>query len=38
VSFTALALFGIAIATFLLGFLAYRAATCSAEREETRRI
>jgi len=38
VSFAALALFGISVATLLLGFLGYRAATFRAEREETRRL
>jgi len=37
-SFATLALFGISIATILLSFLAYRAATFRAEREETRRM
>jgi len=38
VSMSHLALFGISIATALLGFLGYRAATFRAEREETRRL
>jgi len=38
VSFAALALFGISVATLLLGFLGYRAATSRAEREDTRRL
>ena len=37
-SFAALALFEISLATLLLGFLGYRAATFRAEREETRRM
>jgi hypothetical protein len=38
VSFVALATFGISLATLLLVFLGYRAATSRAEREETRRM
>lgn len=37
-SFSNLAIFGISIATLLLGFLGYRAATFRVEREETRRL
>jgi hypothetical protein len=38
VSFTFIAVFGISIATLLLAFLGYRAATFRAERDETRRM
>lgn len=38
VSFTMVALFGISVATLLLGFLAYRAATFRVEHDETRRL
>jgi hypothetical protein len=37
-SYATMALFGISIATVLLGFLAYRAATFRIQREGTRRM
>lgn len=38
VSFAAIALFGLSVATLLLGFLGYRAATFRAGGDDTRRM